>query len=564
MTQRIHLTLNIQGMTCDGCAQHVTQALQQVPGVLQAHVPGWQSGQAEVVAEAGVDEQALLDAVARAGYRAEVLRREPHPEDGGSTAPVQQQTPSSRASRDFDLIVVGGGSAGFAAAIRAAEEGARVLMVNQGPIGGTCVNIGCVPSKFLIRAMSHYHRAGEARYAGVHTAPAALHWHRLVAQKDALVAELRRSKYEDVLAAYPTITYVQGKARLGPGPTVHVNGTVYRAPKVVLATGARPWAPPIPGLAEAGYLTSTTALDLRALPRTLVVLGGNAVGLELAQVFARAGVAVTLVELLPRIAPFEDEDVSRELARHLEAEGIRLLTGARTERVERDPAGYRLHLTLEDGEPRVLEAEQLLVATGRRANTANLGLEALGIATDRRGAIQVDEYARTTHPDVYAAGDCATLPQFVYVAAHSGTVAAENALLGDHRTLDLDALPRVIFTDPQVAAAGMTETQAREQGLAVEARVLALEYVPQALTARDTRGFIKLVAEASSGRLLGTHIVAPEAGEVIQTAVLAMRAGLTVHDLGRLLFPYLTLSEGLKLAAQTFAKDVTKLSCCAE
>ena len=564
MTQRIHLTLNIQGMTCDGCAQHVTQALQQVPGVLQAHVPGWQSGQAEVVAEAGVDEQALLDAVARAGYRAEVLRREPHPEDGGSTAPVQQQTPSSRASRDFDLIVVGGGSAGFAAAIRAAEEGVRVLMVNQGPIGGTCVNIGCVPSKFLIRAMSHYHRAGEARYAGVHTAPAALHWHRLVAQKDALVAELRRSKYEDVLAAYPTITYVQGKARLGPGPTVHVNGTVYRAPKVVLATGARPWAPPIPGLAEAGYLTSTTALDLRALPRTLVVLGGNAVGLELAQVFARASVAVTLVELLPRIAPFEDEDVSRELARHLEAEGIRLLTGARTERVERDPAGYRLHLTLEDGEPRVLEAEQLLVATGRRANTANLGLEALGIATDRRGAIQVDEYARTTHPDVYAAGDCAALPQFVYVAAHSGTVAAENALLGNHRTLDLDALPRVIFTDPQVAAAGMTETQAREQGLAVEARVLALEHVPQALTARDTRGFIKLVAEASSGRLLGTHIVAPEAGEVIQTAVLAMRAGLTVHDLGRLLFPYLTLSEGLKLAAQTFAKDVTKLSCCAE
>ncbi len=555
--------LHIEGMTCDACALHVTQALQQVPGVMDVRVPGWKSGRAEVVVEEDVDEQALLKAVAQAGYRAQVVRRAPSPEDGDASAPVQQRAPSSRASEHFDLIVVGGGSAGFAAAIRAAEEGARVLMVNQGPIGGTCVNIGCVPSKFLIRAMAHYHRAGEARYAGVHTTKAALHWHRLVAQKNALVAELRQHKYMDVLTAYPTITYVRGKARLRPGPEVVVNGVVYRAPKVVLATGARPWVPPIPGLAEAGYLTSTTALDLRALPRTLVVLGGNAVGLELAQVFARAGVAVTLVELLPRIAPFEDEDVSRELTHHLEAEGIRILTSTRTERVERISSGYRLHLTLAEDETQVLEAEQVLVATGRRPNTEDLGLEDLDIATDERGAIRVDEYARTTHPDVYAAGDCATLPQFVYVAAHSGTVAAENALLGNHRTLDLDALPRVIFTDPQVAAVGLTEAQAREQHPRVETRILALEHVPQALTARDTRGFIKLVAEGDSGRLLGAHIVASEAGEVIQTAVLALRAGLTVQDLGRVLFPYLTLSEGLKLAAQTFEKDVTKLSCCA-
>ncbi len=559
-----HITLQIQGMTCDGCARHVTEALQKVPGVLQAHVPGWQSGRAEVIAREDVDEQALLDAVARAGYQAQVLRREPAADNGGAARSSFPQTrPASEGETDFDLIVVGGGSAGFAAAIRAAEEGARVLMVNHGPIGGTCVNIGCVPSKFLIRAMEHYHRAGEARYAGVHTAQAALHWHRLVAQKDALVAELRQAKYQDVLAAYPTITYRQGQARLREGPAVEVGSEVYRAPKVVLATGARPWAPPIPGLAEAGYLTSTTALDLRALPRTLAVLGGNAVGLELAQVFARAGVAVTLVELLPRIAPFEDEDVSRELARHLETEGIRILTGARTERVERGARGYRLHITLAEGETQVLEVEQLLVATGRRPNTQNLGLDALGIETNRRGAILVDEYARTSHPDVYAAGDCADLPQFVYVAAHSGTVAAENALLGNHRTLDLEFFPRVIFTDPQVAAAGMTEAQAREAGYAVEARTLDLEHVPQALTAWDLRGFVKLVADRTSGRLLGAHIVAPGAGEIIQTAVLAMRAGLSVQDLGRMLFPYLTLSEGLKLAAQTFEKDVTKLSCCA-
>ena len=554
--------LAIEGMTCDGCARHVTEALQQVPGVQQVHVPGWQAGRAEVHARPEVDAQALVRAVAQAGYRARVLSFEPSLPAEAPPRPRPHRGGVASADASFDLIVVGGGSAGFAAAIRAADEGARVLLVNRGPIGGTCVNIGCVPSKFLLRAMAHYRRAGEARYAGVHTAPAALHWHRLIADKDALVAALRRSKYEEVLAAYPTVTYRQGGARLQSGPAVVVDGVTYRAPKVVLATGARPWAPPIPGLAEAGYLTSTRALALRALPRTLVVLGANAVGLEMAQVFARAGVAVTLVERLPRIAPFEDEAVSAELARHLAAEGVRILTAAHTERVERDGAGYRLHIRIGDT-VQTLAAEQLLVATGRRPNTQGLGLDALGIATDARGAIVVDEHGRTSHPDVYAAGDCAALPQFVYVAAHSGTVAAENALLGTGRRLDLAWLPRVIFTDPQVAAAGMTEAQAREAGLIAESRTLSLEHVPQALAARDTRGFVKLVAEAGSGRLLGAHIVAPEAGEVIQTAVLAMRAGLSVHDLGRMLFPYLTLSEGLKLAAQTFTRDVRQLSCCA-
>jgi len=221
--KRVHLTLKVYGMTCDGCAQHVTQALQRVPGVVQAQVPGWQSGRAEVIAQEDVDEQALLDAVAQAGYRAEIAHREPWPRpargNGHGETPV------------YDLAVLGGGSAGFAAALRAAEEGARVLMVNDGPIGGTCVNVGCVPSKFLIRAMEHYHRAGEARYRGVQTAQGALHWPRLAAHKDALVANLRRTKYEDVLAAYPNITYVSGRARLQEGPRLEVNGHIFTARK---------------------------------------------------------------------------------------------------------------------------------------------------------------------------------------------------------------------------------------------------------------------------------------------------------------------------------------------
>jgi mercuric reductase len=304
-------------------------------------------------------------------------------------------------------------------------------------------------------------------------------------------------------------------------------------------------------------------MELRHVPRSMIVLGANAVGLELAQVFARAGSHVTVIELLDRIVPFEDEAVSEALARYLTEEGLTLVTSAQTQRVEHDGREYRLHVKLADGSETAFEAEELLVATGRRPNTANLGLEAVGVEVDRRGAIRVNDYAQTTNPNVYAAGDCADLPMFVYVAAHSGTVAAENALNGNRRTLDLDALPKITFTDPQVASVGLTEEQAREQGYEVKTAVLPLEHVPKALAARDTRGLIKLVADATTDRLLGAHVVAPEAGEIIQTAVLALRAGFTTEQLATTIFPYLTLVEGLKLAAQTFEKDVAMLSCCA-
>lgn len=549
---RQRILLEVTGMTCDSCAAHVTRALESVPGVVQVTVPGWQSARAEVIAESDVSDDALAAAVREAGYRATV--RERRAVNGSST--------SQKGDNRYNLVIIGGGSAGFAAAIRAAEEGARVLLVNKGPIGGTCVNVGCVPSKALIRAMEAYHRAGEHRFEGVHTMPGPLYWHRVVAHKDALVADLRQAKYVDVLAAYPQITYLEGEARLLGGTRVAVNGDTYTPDRVIITTGAQPWAPPIPGLAEAGYLTSTTAMSLKVLPRSLIVLGANAVGLELAQIFARAGVAVTVVELLDRIAPFEDEDVSQELARHLREEGIVFLTGASTQEVARDADGYRLRVRVRDEEV-TLEAEQLLVATGRRPNIANLGLDAAGVEVDRRGAIVVDEFAQTGASHIYAAGDCANVPQFVYVAAHSGTVAAENALLGNHRRLDLEYLPKVTFTDPQIASAGLTEAQAREAGYQVKTSVLGLEHVPKALAARDTRGMIKLVADQSTDRLLGAHVVAPDASEVVQIAVVAMKAGFTVKQLAGMLFPYLTLAEGLKLAAQTFEKDVAKLSCCA-
>jgi mercuric reductase len=303
-------------------------------------------------------------------------------------------------------------------------------------------------------------------------------------------------------------------------------------------------------------------MELDELPRSLIVLGGSAVGLELAQIFARFGTKVIVLELLPRIVASEDETVSEALRDHLEQEGLEIHTDVTAFRVERDGREVMIHVRQGSltGEFR---AERLLVATGRRANTADLGLEAAGVNLTAKGFIEVDATLRTTNPDIYAAGDVTGGPGFVYVAAAGGRLAAENALTGGARELDLSAVPSVTFTSPQAASVGLTEVKARAAGYHVEASVLELEHVPRALVSRDARGLVKLVAEAGSGRVLGVHAVGPHAGELLGEATLAVRVGLTIGDLTSTLHPYLTWVEGLKLAAQSFAVDVSRLSCCA-
>lgn len=544
--------MRVQGMTCDNCALHVEKALRGVTGVRHVQVPGWQSGKATVTAESSVSSGALVAAVHGAGYQASVERHQA----------LERSAETGESAGEVDLLVVGGGSAGFAAAIKGAELGYRVALVEAGTIGGTCVNVGCVPSKTLIRAMEQYHLAGVQRFRGVHTTAGHLHWPQVVDHKDQLVAEMRQSKYVDVLAAYPGITYITGHARLTGGNGVQIDGKSHTPGKIVVATGAHPWAPPVPGLVEAGFLTSTSAMDMRELPASLLVLGANAVGLELAQIFARAGVSVTLVELLPRIAPFEDEEVAEALAAYLTAEGIHIVTGFETQRVEKQ-AGRTYLAGRHDGQERVLDAEQLLVATVRRPNTDNMGLEQAGVHLGRHGEILVNDRLQTDNPDVYAAGDVLGEDMFVYVAAYGGTLAAENALLGAGRVYDTSAIPRVTFTDPQIASSGLSESQAREQGYTVQVSTLAMAQVPRALAARDTRGLVKLVVDQTTGHLLGAHVLAPDAGEVIQTAVLAMRFGITAEQLRATMFPYLTNVEALKLAALGLEKDVALLSCCA-
>lgn len=462
---------------------------------------------------------------------------------------------------NYDLAVLGAGSAGFSAAITAAEEGANVALIGHGTIGGTCVNVGCVPSKTMIRAAEALHGARAARrFPGLAGEAKLTDWGSLIAAKDDLVGTLRQKKYADLLPEYNGVAYLEGKARLD-GQGVIVDGSTIPAGRIIIATGSSPASPDIAGIPEIPYLTSTTALELETLPRSLLVIGGGYIGCELAQMFARAGTAVTLVTR-SRLLPEAEPEISAALTGYLQDEGIAIKTGLAYREIKRKGDGVELAITV-DGEEQLISAEQVLVTTGRSPNTSDLGLAEAGVVLAGNGGIVVDDRMRTSKSGVYAAGDVTGRDQFVYMAAYGAKLAAQNALNGDGLVYNNAAMPWVTFTDPQVAGVGLTERAAQAAGFTTKTSIAPLDQVPRALAARDTRGLIKLIADQKTDRLLGGQILAPEGADSIQTLVLAIKLGMTTRELGETIFPYLTTVEGLKLAAQGFGKDLAKLSCCA-
>ena len=460
-----------------------------------------------------------------------------------------------------NIAVIGSGGSAMAAALKAVERGARVTLIERHTIGGTCVNIGCVPSKIMIRAAQIAHLRRESPFdSGITATPPAIDRPRLLEQQQARVDELRHAKYEGILADNPAIQVLEGEAHFVDGHTLNVHdrhGSDQHLTfdQAFIGTGARPAIPDIEGLAETPYWTSTTALQSEWIPPRLAVIGASVVAVELAQAFARLGSEVTVLAR-SRVLSREDPAVSEALEAAFRDEGITVLNNTQASQVRYGDGEFVLKTTAG-----ALHADQLLVAAGRTPNTEALNLEAAGV-TAPDGMIEVDEYLQTSAPGIRAAGDCTNQPQFVYVAAAGGSRAAINMTGGDAR-LDLNAMPAVIFTEPQVATVGLTEHAARQQGIATDSRTLALENIPRALVNFDDSGFIKMVAERNSGQLLGVQAVAENAGELIQTAVMALRAQMTVEDIAGELFPYLTMVEGLKLCAQTFNKDVSQLSCCA-
>ena len=540
----------IEGMSCVDCEKTIAKALTGA-GAQQVKV-SWRDGRAMLDA-AGTSDDKLKAAVEEAGYRVvsiEAARREKR-----ESAPLVGDK-----TNDYDLVVIGSGSAAFSAAIQASESGHKVALVESNVVGGTCVNVGCVPSKAMLAPADHFHRAAHHPFTGIATAARSFDLGQMVESKAALVDHLRQEKYLDLAATY-AFPILHGRAQFTDAETLDCGGEAIRATRYIVATGASPSVPPIPGLAASEYLTSTTALELREAPKHLIVLGAGPVALEMGQLFLHLGSQVTFITR-GEIASREEPETSEVLRSVLEEEGATIHTRAEVIKVSSQGEVKTVLIRAGGGQLHV-SGDRILVATGRRPNTAGLGLERAGIETTARGAVRVDEFLSTTNPRVWAAGDVTGHPQFVYLAAREGNAAARNALEDAQVKLDLRSLPRVIFMSPTFAAAGLTDKQANEQGIECECRVLPMSAVPRALVNRDTRGFVKIVAERATGRIVGASVVADGAGDVIQAAVYAIQFGLTTDAVADTWAPYLTFAEAFKLAAQTFKRDVSKLSCCA-
>lgn len=534
----------IEGMTCTKCEEHVTQALESVQA--RDVQVNFKKGQAEFLLSEKVEITKAKQAVNEANYK---------------TLDMEEMTTQESGNREFDYIVIGSGGAAFSSAIEAVKHGAKVAMIERGTVGGTCVNIGCVPSKTLLRASEVNSAARKNPFIGLQTSAEKVDLASLVNQKNELVTNLRNKKYVDLIDDYG-FELIKGEAKFINENTIEVGNMKLTANRFLIATGASPAVPTISGIETIDYMTSTTLLELREIPKRLTVIGAGYIGIELGQLFHNLGSEVTLIQRSSRLFKDYDPEISEALTKSLTEQGIRVITSAKYEKLEQQGTIKKVYLEV-DGNIHVVESDQLLIAAGRTPNTKSLNLHKANVEIGESGEIVIDNYSKTTNEKVYAAGDVTLGPQFVYVAAYQGRVAAGNAIGGRNDKLDLAVVPGVTFSSPAVATVGLTEQQAIKQGYEVISSVLPIEAVPRAQVNHETTGVFKLVVDAKTRKLLGGHIVAENAGDVIYAVTLAVKFGLTIENLKDTLTPYLTMAEGVKLAALTFDKDVSQLSCCA-
>jgi pyruvate/2-oxoglutarate dehydrogenase complex dihydrolipoamide dehydrogenase (E3) component len=460
--------------------------------------------------------------------------------------------PGSTASA-YDVIVVGAGAAGSTAASEARGQGARVAMVEQWKVGGTCLNAGCDPTKALIRAAHALHETRTARRFGIEVEDVQVDWPQVIDRVERVIDTIRGGDGDRNIRE-AGIDLRKGHARLLSPTEVAVEGDVLRSEAVILATGVRAFVPAIPGLREAGFITNVEAVTLPVLPRSLAVIGGGTIAMEFAQIFSRFGVQVTVLGRNPRLLPIEEPELVDTLRDLLTQEGVRIETGVTLECVSSTGDRKRI-VAHRDGARFEIETDDILVAAGRTPQVEDLGLETAGVVYDATGII-ADATLRTSAPGVWVAGDCvAGSPRFTSLADHQGRVAAHNALGGfPVRDAMEMVVPTAVFTDPELGRVGLTEAAARQAGHTVRAETVPMRDLARAVITGETAGAVKLVADAVTGRLLGGSVLAAGGGELLGEIALAVRLGLTAHAIADTLHAYPTLAEGVFWTAWELAK----------
>lgn len=467
----------------------------------------------------------------------------------------------------YDLIIIGGGAAAFSAAIKSNIHGVKALMIERAALGGTCVNVGCIPSKNLLGAGEILHLAKNPPYPSIFSCDSEFDFCKTVSAKDNLVKTLREQKYYDVLSSLENVELIEESVSFVTPKKIRVDGKALEADKFIIATGSSPSIPQLKGIENVDYLTNNEALSLKEKPSSMIVVGGRALGLEFAQMYARFGTKVTLLQRSSKIIPEHEPEIADGLHTYLTEEGIEIATGVNVQEVYHK--GNSKFVTVSSSsnskKAQTFEAEQLLMATGRKPNTADLHLENAGVKLRSNGAIAVNSEMRTSAHHIWAGGDVTGEPMLETLAAKEGATAAENALTGSHKKIDLLSVPSAIFTSPQVASVGMTEEQMMQKYGYCSCRTLLMKDVPKALTINDTKGLLKMAVDPKkNNRIVGVHILASIAADMIHEAVMAVKYRLTVDDIIGTVHVFPTMSEAIKLVATSFKQDVSKLSCCAE
>ena len=485
--------------------------------------------------------------------------------------------------QQYDILILGRGAGAFASAIKASElsDGrASILMVGSGPIGGTCVNVGCVPSKYLLEASHSLYYPKHPRFEGIESCDPQFDFEKVMNGLRQLVSTFREAKYEKILASYPNVEVLEGKGSFSSQDNeIEVfqdaknesqkKIVVVKGNRIIIATGSRPTAPPIEGLEEAGCLTSENIWDLKQRPKSITIVGGGAIGLELGQAFLHFGSDVSVVEVLPRIITPAEPEISELLQKKLSEEGMKFYLRTRIERVWKKKDGRKFLEVLTPNGKSTVECDEILVATGRAPNTEFLSLDRVGVKTDKRGAILTDASMRTSNAKIYAVGDCVSKKLMLEtLAAREGVVAATNIIQGDESraatVVDYLSTPWAVFTNPQVASVGVTEEELMKQIGTCSCRVVNLDEVPKAIMLGETQGLVKLIINPNNDKVVGLHILSPLATEYVLEGVYAIKHGLTYEDIVNTTHVFPTLAEGVKLTAQSFVRDIAKMSCCVE
>jgi len=456
---------------------------------------------------------------------------------------------------EYDLIILGGGAAAFSCALKASEKDVKIAMIEKGTIGGTCVNVGCVPTKNLLDVGEKLHECASISDD--------FDFKKTIENKDKIVSYQRNQKYTSVLESVPNVEYIAGHAKFKSNNEIEINGNTISAKNILIATGSSSMIPPIQGIDTVDYLTNIEALDLDSKPESMIIIGGRTLGLEFAQMFSRFGTKVTILQRNKRLIPNEEPEISDSLRQYLEEEGITIHTGVEIKSVKKQDDKTTVSFSI-DGREQNTSAEKLLLATGRTPNTKELELENTDVKLSSKGEVIVNDEMRTSVSHIYGAGDVIGEPMLETVAAKEGNIVAINAFFDKSKKMDFGAVPHAIFTSPQVASVGISERESMEKFDSCSCRTLLMEDVPKALVVGKTKGLIKMVVHPQTQQILGVHILSDLAADIIHEATLAVKQKLTIDDIMDTVHVFPTMSESIKLVATSFRKNLKKLSCCVE